>query len=106
MEQKQHFIPHTSRSLQCIWFVAVAFRSEEEVFLKKGAPEPFLPRPGSAPGQIWPNIFMHVLGHEHFISAKFCKHPLSVSVVKADYVLPYIYACISAPPPPFSSPNL
>ena len=38
MEQKQHFIPHASRSLQRIWFVAVAFRSEEEVFLKKGTP--------------------------------------------------------------------
>ena len=25
------FFPHASRSLLCIWFVAVAFRSEEEV---------------------------------------------------------------------------
>ena len=32
MEQKeQHFIPHASRSLSCIRFVAVAFQSEKEV---------------------------------------------------------------------------
>ena len=32
------------RSLQCIWFVAVALLSEEEVFLKKGTP-PHTPHP-------------------------------------------------------------
>ena len=32
-----------------------------------------------------------VRDHEHFIPTKFRKHPLSGSVVKADYVLPYIY---------------
>ena len=30
-KKKQHFFRHDSRSLLCIWFVAVAFRSEEEV---------------------------------------------------------------------------
>ena len=57
--------------------------------------------PGSAPGQIWPNIFMHVPGHEHFIPTKFRKHPLSGSVVKAGYVFPYIYMHPVHPPPPF-----
>ena len=50
-------------------------------------------------GKYGQNIFMHVLGHEHFIPTKFRKHPLSSSVVKAGYVFPYIYTCISAPPP-------
>ena len=34
---------------------------------------------------------MHVLGHENFIPSKFRKHPLSGSVVQADYVFQYIY---------------
>ena len=42
-------------------------------------------------GRYGQNIFMHVLGHEHFIPTKVRKHPLSGSVVKADYVFPYIY---------------
>ena len=29
--------------------------------------------------------------HEHFIPTKFRKHPFRGSVVKADYVFPYIY---------------
>ena len=32
-----------------------------------------------------------VRDHEHFIPTKFRKYPLSGSVVKADYVFPYIY---------------
>ena len=32
-----------------------------------------------------------VRDHEHFMPTKFRKHPLSGSVVKADYVFPYIY---------------
>ena len=40
-------------------FVAVAFQSEEEVFLKKGnlprtPSDLLLPHPGSTSGQIWP----------------------------------------------------
>ena len=42
-------------------------------------------------GRYGQKIFMHVRGHEHFIPTKFRKHPLSSSVVKADYVFPYIY---------------
>ena len=96
-QKQQHFITHASRSLLWIRFVAVAFRSEEEVFWRRGPPPPpprwpILPRPGSAPGQIWPiYIFMHVPGHEQFIPTKFHKHPLSGSVVKAGYVFPYIH---------------
>ena len=36
--------------------------------------------------------------HEHFIPTKFRKHPLSRSVVKADYVFPYIYNALVQPP--------
>ena len=52
-EKQQHFITHASRSLLWIQFVAVAFRSEEEVFEEGDPPWPILPRPGSAPGQTW-----------------------------------------------------
>ena len=31
------------------------------------------------------------MDHEHFIPTKFRKHPLNGSVVKADYVFPYMY---------------
>ena len=49
------------------------------------------------------NICMHVLGHEYFIPTKFHKHTLSGSVVKADYVFPYIYMHKRNPPPPLSA---
>ena len=110
-QKQQHFITHASRSLLWIWFVAVAFRSEEEVFLKKGNPPPppwpiclVLDLPLGKYGQ---NIFMQVRGpvtyfgpaldppldgsgqktttlvrdHEHFMPTKFRKYPLSGSVV-------------------------
>ena len=64
------------------FFFAVAFRSE--VFWKRDPPLALDPPLGQ-------NIFMHVPGHEHFIPTKFRKHPLSSSVVNADYVFPYIY---------------
>ena len=35
-------------------FVAVAFRSKEEVSWRRDPHDLFLPRPGSAPGRIWP----------------------------------------------------
>ena len=37
------------------------------------------------------NTLMHVRDLEHFIPTKFYKHPLSSSIVKTDYVFPYIY---------------
>ena len=95
-QKQQHFISHASRSLLCIRFVAVAFQSEGEVFWRRG-PSLYLPVTyfcltlDPPLGRYGRNIFMHVLGHEHFIPTKFRKHPLSGSVVKADYVFPYIY---------------
>ena len=110
-KKQQHFITHASRSLVWIRFVAVAFQSEE-FFFKKETPHPPPPPPTLTPvtyfASPWirhwvdraQNIFMHVPGHEHFIPTKFRKHPLSVSVVKAGYVFPYIYMHL-VPPPPF-----
>ena len=85
-QKQQHFITHASRSLLWIRFVAIVFRPEE------GDPSvTYFASPWIYPGQIWPNIFMHVPGHDHFIPTKFRKHPLSSTVVKAGYVFPYIY---------------
>ena len=53
-QKQQSFIPHASRSLLCIRFVAVAFWAKKQLFLRWGPPDLFLPCPGSAPGQIWP----------------------------------------------------
>ena len=93
-QKQQLFITHASRSLLWIRFVAVAFRSEEEIFWRRRTPPPppdlfclALDMPLAKYGQ---NI-LHVLGHEHFNPTKFCTHPLSGSVVKAGYVFPYTY---------------
>ena len=96
-EKQQHFITHASRSLPWIQFVAIAFRFEQEVFWWKGPRDLFclaLDPPLCRYGQ---NIFIHVPGHEHFIPTKFRKHPLSGSVVKSDYVFPYIYMHLCTP---------
>ena len=63
-------------------------------FLKKGTPSPgdlFCLALDPPLGRYGQNILMHVPGHEHFIPNKFRKHPFSGSVVKADFVFPYIY---------------
>ena len=89
-EKQQHFITHASRSLLWINVVAVAFRSED-IFWRRGTPPPpvtYFASPLTSP---WADMAKHVSGHEHFIPTKFRKHPLSGSVVKADYVFPYIY---------------
>ena len=74
-QKQQHFITHASRSLLWIRFVAVAFRSEE-VFGRRGTPPPprwpILPRPGSAPGQIWPK-------HLYACAGPWALHPYQVS---------------------------
>ena len=62
------------RSLLCILFVAVAFRSEE-VFEEGDPNDLFLLRPGSALGRYGRSTLTHVWGHEHFIPTKFRKQP-------------------------------
>ena len=99
-EKHQHFITHASRSLLWIQFVAVAFQSEEENFWR-GPCDLFCLALDPPLGRYGQNISMHVPGHEHFIPTKFRKHPLSRSVVKADYVFPYINIVLVLPPPPF-----
>ena len=37
------------------------------------------------------NASKHLRCHEHFIPTKFHRHPLSSSVVKADYAFKFIY---------------
>ena len=47
-----------------------------------------------------PKVNTNVRGHEYFIPTKFGEYPSSDSVVKADYVFPYIHiglAKISVP---------
>ena len=55
--------------------------------LKKGTPRDlFFAPPGSSPGRIRPETPKCMWqGLEHFIPTNFFKHPLSGSVVKADY---------------------
>ena len=74
-----------------IQFVAIAFRSEGEVFEERNPRDLYCLALDPPLGRYGQNIFMHVPGHKHFIPTKFRKHPLSGSVVKADYVFPYIY---------------
>ena len=74
-------------------FVAVAFRSEEEVLWRRGPRPPvtYFACPGSTPGGLGPKVNTNVKGHEYFIPTKFGKYPSSASVVKADYAFQYIY---------------
>ena len=94
MEPKtKNFIPHTSRSLLCIRFVAVAFWAKKQVFFfKVGTPVtyfcPTLDPPLDRYGR---NILMHIRGHKHFILTKFHKHPSCGSVVKAICVPPFVH---------------
>ena len=71
----------------------------EHFFYKQDYPPPpppptlnlFLPHLDPPLGRYGRNILLQVQGHEHYIPTKFHKHPLSGSVVKADYAFPYIY---------------
>ena len=64
-------------------------------FLKKGTPRYLFCLALDPPlGRYGQNIFKHVPGNEHFIPTKFHKHPLSRSLVKANYV----YALVQTPP--------
>ena len=107
-KNKQHFIPHVSRSLLYIRLVAVAFRSGKRSFFKKRPPTPltyFCPALDPPLGRYGRNTLMHVRGHEHSIPTKFRKHPSSGSVVKAMTMCSHTYTCISATPPPLPWPG-
>ena len=41
-------------------------------------------------GGFGPKVYTNVWGREYFIPTKFGKYPLNDSVVKADFVFPYI----------------
>ena len=75
-----------------ILFVAVVFQLWRRSPLEKGHSltyyDPALDLPLVRFG---PNVNTNVRGHEYFIPTKFGKYPSSDSVVKADYVFPYIY---------------
>ena len=75
-----------------IRFIAVAFQSKTEVRCRRGPPVtyfgPALDPPLDGSGRKTTTL---VRDHGHFIPTKFRKHPLSGSVVKADYVFLYIY---------------
>ena len=79
-------------------FVAIAFQSKAEVRWRREPPVtyfgPALDPPLDGSGRKTTTL---VRDHEHFMPTKFRSNPLRGSVVKADYVFPYIYTCISAP---------
>ena len=75
----------------CIWFVAVAFQSEEEVLWRSGPPVTYFGPDLDPPLGGFAKVNTNVRGHEYFIPTKFGKYPLNNSLVKADFVFPYIY---------------
>ena len=86
----------------CIQFVAVAFRSEEENFWRRGpsltyfcaALDPSLGGSGR-------KAETHVQGHDYFIHSKFGRHPSICSVGKAKVCVP-IHIQALDPPPSFT----
>ena len=89
-QKKQHFFPHASRSLLCIWFVAVAFRSEEEVSYRRGPPVTYfcsaLDPPLGGSGRKTTTL---VRDHEYFIPTKFHQNPSSGSGEEVENVKVY-----------------
>ena len=79
-QRQQHFFPHAFRSLLCIWFVAVAIRSEEEVCQRRGPSVtyfcPILDPPLGGSGRKTTTL---VGDHEYFIPTKFHQNPPSSS---------------------------
>ena len=79
-QKQQHFFPHAFRSFLCIQFVAVAFRSEEEV-CQRQVPSmtyfgPALDPPLGGSGRKTTTL---VGDHEYFIPTKFHQNPPSSS---------------------------
>ena len=59
--------PNASRSQLCIQYVAVAFRSEEEVLWRKEPPRTYFGPALDPPlGGFAPRVNTNVLGHEYF----------------------------------------
>ena len=89
-QKLQHFFPHASRSLLSIWFVAVAFWSEEEVSWRRGPPltyfcpalDPHLGRSGRKTTTL-------VRDHEYFIPTKFHQNPSNGSGEEVENVKVY-----------------
>ena len=60
--------------------------------MEKGTPVTYFGLALDPPlGGFGPKVNANVRGHDYFIPTKFGKYPLNDSVVKADYVFPYIY---------------
>ena len=105
------------RIRRCIWFVAVAFWSEEEVLWRRNPSLTYfwqiaLPPPLDPPlGGVCPKAYKQVRDYEYFISIKFRKHPSSGSVGKAEEEVLWrrnpslTYFCKLPPPPPGSAPG-
>ena len=64
----------------------------KEMFFGEGTLiDPLVPCPESASGRIWPKNEYKWAGSWVLYPTKFSEYPSSDSVVKADYVFPYIY---------------
>ena len=89
-QKQQHLFPHASRSLLCMRFVAVAFRSEEEVFWRRESRYLFLPCPRSALWQIWPKHINAYAGPWYYTDIT-----LSWRVWLINWLSPKLGGCIS-----------
>ena len=73
-------------------FVAAAFHSEGEVLWRRGPSLTYYGPALDLPlGRLGPKVNTNERGLEYFIPTKFGEYPSSDSVVKSDYVFPYIY---------------
>ena len=78
--------------LLCIQFVAAAFHSEGEVLWRRGPSLKYYGPALDLPlGGFGPKVKTNERGLEYLIPTKFGEYPSSDSVVKSDYVFPYIY---------------
>ena len=78
-QKQQHYFKHASRSLQCIKFVAEAFRSEEKVCQRTGSSvNYFVPTLDPPLGRSVPKTTILVGDHQHFIHTKFRQIPFEI----------------------------